>query len=82
MPRPLPPSLRGRSDRDAIFEDIAVYERMTLEERSRTVSELCALAARMLDASPNREKAWAFEEPRSAESLALWLRLIKERGGR
>lgn len=78
MRKQLPKSLQARSNREAIFEDIAVYRGMAVEERSRVVSELCALAVRQLNASPNSKAAWAYEEPRSAESLALWRRLMRE----
>ena len=77
-PRTIPASLRARSDREAIFEDIAVYRDMTVAERSRVLSELCALAVRQLDSSTNPKVAWAREEPRSPESLALWKRLMRE----
>ena len=78
MRKPLPTSLQARSNRDAIFEDIAAYQGMPIEERSRVVSELCSLAVRQLNASPNSQAAWAYEEPRSAASLALWQRLMRE----
>ena len=78
---PLPASLQARSDREAIFEDIAVYRGMTIEQRSQVVSELCALAVKQLNGSPNSRAAWAYEEPRSAESLALWKRLMRESRG-
>ena len=73
----LPRSLQARSDREAIHEDIAPYATMTVEERSREVSELCRWARDTLEANPNREKAWAWEDKRSPESLALWSRLVR-----
>ena len=74
--RVLPKSLQARSNRDAIREDIAPYVGMTIEERSRAVSELCRWAADVLDASPNSESGWAWRDERSPESLALWVRLV------
>ncbi|MDP1828730.1 MAG: hypothetical protein Q8L48_36055 [Archangium sp.] len=72
----LPKSLQARSDREAIREDIAPYVGMSVEERSRTLSELCRWARDSLDANPQRERAWAWEDKRSPESLALWSRLV------
>lgn len=54
---------------------------MTVEQRSQVLSELCALATKQL-ASPNSKAAWAYEEPRSPESLAVWKRLMRESRGR
>lgn len=72
----LPKSLQARSDREAIREDIAPYVGMSVEDRSRTLSELCRWARDSLDANPQRERAWAWEDKRSPESLALWSRLV------
>jgi hypothetical protein len=72
----LPKSLEARSDRAAIWEDIAPYREMTASERARALSELCAWARDALDANPQAAKAWAWEDKRSAESLALWRRLV------
>lgn len=72
----LPKSLQARSDREAIREDIAPYVGMSVEDRSRTLSELCRWARDALDANPQRERAWAWEDKRSPEALALWMRLV------
>jgi hypothetical protein len=72
----LPPSLRQRSDIDSIREDIAPYAGMSEADRSETVSELCRWARDAIEASPNPAQAWAWEDKRSAESLALWKRLV------
>jgi hypothetical protein len=74
----LPPSLRQRSDLDAIREDLAPYAGMTSEQRARAVSELCRWAADTIRASPDPERAWRWEDRRSPESLALWQRLIRD----
>lgn len=41
------------------------------------MSELCQFAAEAIDQSPLRERILAFQEPRSAESLRLWSRLME-----
>lgn len=74
----LPASLRQRSDVESIAEDIASYRDLSPAERSRVVSELCRWAADALDASPDPARAWAWEDRRSTESLALWRRLMDE----
>jgi hypothetical protein len=73
----LPPALRRRSDRESIAEDIDPYLGTSVEDRSRILSELCRFAAEAIDQSPQRERILEFEEPRSAESLDLWRRLMK-----
>ncbi len=78
----LPPSLQARSDRDAIFEDIAPYAEMSIEERSRVLGQLCEWARDAIESSPNPEAAWKWQDPRSRESLELWRRVVaKARGG-
>ncbi len=72
----LPASLRQRSDRDAIREDVAPYAGMSPEELARALSELCRWARDAIEASPNPAKAWAWEDKRSPESLALWKELL------
>ena len=72
----LPKSLQARSDRESIREDIAPYIGMSINERSKVVSELCAWARDALEANPNCARAWAWEDKRSAESLDLWRRLV------
>lgn len=72
----LPKSLEARSDREAIKEDIAPYAGMTIEQRSQVMSELCRWARDALEANPQRERAWAWEDKRSPESLLLWRRLV------
>ncbi len=69
----LPPALRRRSDVEAIWEDIEPYVGATVEERMEILEDLCRLAAEHLTARPD---ALAYEEPRSAESERLWLRLV------
>ena len=79
----LPLGLRRRSDSEAIREDIEPYQGTSLEERSRITHDLSRLAAEQAAAHPERERILAYQEPRSAESLALWLRLVREhRGGK
>lgn len=73
---PLPKSLQAGSDREAIREDVAPYVGMSVEERSQTVSQLCRWARDAIEASPNPARAWAWDDKRSKESLALWQRLI------
>lgn len=74
----LPKSLQARSDREAIWEDLAPSLGMTIEERSRTLSELCEWARAALDANPDAKRAWAWEDKRSPESLALWRGLVAQ----
>ncbi|MBL8912097.1 MAG: hypothetical protein JNM17_15485 [Archangium sp.] len=74
----LPKSLQARSDREAIWEDLAPYLKMSIEERSRAMSELCEWARQALDANPDAKRAWAWEDKRSAESMTLWKKLVAQ----
>lgn len=72
----LPPSLRRRDDREAIFEDIAPYRETTIEERSTIMSALCRLAAEQVAGRPDGWRALQHQDRRRPESEALWLRLV------
>lgn len=73
----LPASLRARSDRDAIFEDIEPYLGSTIEERVEIMAALCRSAAETIAAHPAQDRILAWQEPRSPESEALWLDLVR-----
>ncbi len=73
----LPPSLRRRSDRDAILDDLEPYRGTTVEERSAIMSQLCRLAAEQIAAQPDPRRVLEWQDPRSPESLALWQRLVR-----
>jgi hypothetical protein len=72
----LPPALRRRDDREAIWEDIAPYRGTTVAQRSVISSDLCRLAAGQVNARPDGRRILAHEDRRSAESERLWLRLV------
>ena len=72
----LPPGLRRRTDREAIFEDIEPYLGTTVEERSSIMSSLCHLAAEQIAARPDGWRVLTHQAPRSRESEQLWLRLV------
>jgi hypothetical protein len=78
----LPLSLQARIDIDAIVEDLRPHAGMTIDERSRVVSEPCRWARDVIEASPDPVKAWQWEDRRSPESLALWKSLMTRRPGR
>lgn len=77
MPKPLPPSLRQRDPVESIFDDIAPYRGTTVEQRSRMMSELCRWAIEQAEARPEL-RVLEHQDPRSPESEALWLRLVRE----
>jgi hypothetical protein len=77
----LPASLRARSDREAIFEDIEPYLGTSVEERMEIMSALCDAAAESIASHPAGNRILAWQEVRSPESEALWLRLIHSARG-
>lgn len=62
-------------DRKAIEDDIAPYLGMTPEELDQARHTLCRLAAEQWSQWP--ERARSYQESRSAESEALWRRLVQ-----
>ena len=72
----LPRALRRRSDREAVVEDIEPYLGTTPEQRAQIQKALCDLATEQIDAHVQRDRILSYQDPRSAESLALWRRLI------
>jgi hypothetical protein len=72
----LPPSLRRRDDRAAIFEDIEVYRGRSVEELSQMLSDLCRTAVAMVSELENPSRALDFVDQRSPASEALWLRVF------
>ena len=74
--RELPASLRRRDDVEAIRDDLLPYRGTSIDERARIMSELCRFAAEATAAHPKRDAILRFQEPRSPESMALWLRLV------
>jgi hypothetical protein len=72
----LPLGLRRRSDRDAIAEDLAPYIGTTVAERAAIMSGLCRFAAEQVAAQPDPRRILEWQDPRAAESEALWRRLV------
>ena len=73
--------LHSDGDR-AVREKVAPFRRMSLEERGDWVNAALGNLSMFLEMRPDRrEEILAREDPRSAESLALWRRLIAEARG-
>ncbi len=72
----LPPSLRRRSDLEAIREDLLPYRGTTIADRSEILSKLCRFAAEQIGARSDGHRILEFQEQRSARSLDLWRRLV------
>ena len=72
----LPPSLRSRSAKEAIAEDIAPYVGMTPEQRGRIVDQLSRLAIDLVKANPNRDQVLAWQEPVPESTRVHWRRLM------
>lgn len=50
---------------------------MSLEERGKLVESVCRDAMAILRGRPDFEQAIQHQDPRSAESMSTWLRLVK-----
>ncbi|MBM4246510.1 MAG: hypothetical protein FJ148_22390 [Deltaproteobacteria bacterium] len=74
---PLPASLRARSDREAIVADIEPYLGTTVDERVEIMAAPCRAAAESIAAHPAGDRILAWQEPRSAQSEALSLDLVR-----
>lgn len=62
-------------DRAAILDDIAPYVGLSAAELDEVRHALCRLAAEQWDHWPERAKT--LQDPRSAQSEALWLSLVR-----
>lgn len=65
------------SDRGSHFleDDISNVRGLSLEERGKLVESVCRDAMAILRGRPDFEQA---QDQRSAESMATWLRLVKQ----
>jgi len=72
----LPLALQRRSDRSAIEDDLEPYRGTDIAERSAILSEFCRHGRDVLNSRPDGDTVLAFEDRRSPESEALWLRLV------
>ncbi len=59
-----------------VFDKVAAVRDLSLAERGRLLRSLCDLAARVLEARPDRDRALATRSPLSAESEARWRSLV------
>jgi hypothetical protein len=73
----LPESLRARSDREAILEDLEPYRGTTMAERVAVMESLCRAAAEAVAAHPDGQRILDWQDARTPESEALWLELVR-----
>jgi hypothetical protein len=73
---------RRRSLRDEVEDDVANLRGLTLELRGKIVESVCRDAMAILEARPDFKQAIQHQDPRSPESMATWLRLVKEHRSR
>ena len=68
--------LRPKSDRDAITEDIRPYAGTSEAERTEIMQRLCEFAAEQIATRADGARVLAFQDRRSASSMALWRSLV------
>ena len=73
-----PALLSPRTLREEVEDDIAPLRGLSLAERGKIVESVCRDAVAILKARPDFETAIQFQDPRSEESLATWLRAVKK----
>ena len=66
-----------RTRRDEVEDDIAPLRSLTLEERGKILESVCRDAMAILRARRDFAQAMAAQEPRSDESMQLWINLVK-----
>lgn len=69
---------RRSSLREEIEDDIAGLRGLSLEARGKILESVCRDAMAILKGRPDFEQAIARQDTRSPESLATWIRLVKE----
>jgi hypothetical protein len=75
-----PAFLAPRTLRDEVEDDVAQLRGLSLEQRGRILESVCRDAMAILRARPDFEEAVQRRDPRSAESMQTWLRLVKAHG--
>lgn len=61
-----------------VENDVGPLRGLSLEERGKIVESVCRDAMAIMRARPDFAEAVRFRDPRSAESEATWLRLVKQ----
>lgn len=69
---------RRSSLRAEIEDDISGLRGLSLEERGKLLESVCRDAMAILRGRPDFERAVQHQDPRSAESMATWLRLVRQ----
>lgn len=67
---------------ESVLREAARYRGMPPAEKIELVASACRTAALMLEASPNRDRALAYQEPLPRSSEAALQRLMQERRAR
>ena len=65
-----------RTLKDEVEADVAPLRELSLAERGRVLESVCRDAMAILRARPDAETALMQQDPRSAESLETWRRLV------
>lgn len=69
---------RRSSLREEIEDDISGLRGLSLEERGKLLESVCRDAMAILRGRPDFERAVQHQDQRSAESMATWLRLVRQ----
>ena len=69
---------RRNSLSEEIEDDISGVRGLSLEERGKLLESVCRDAMAILRGRPDFERAILHQDQRSAESMATWLRLVKQ----
>jgi hypothetical protein len=64
---------------ESVWREAACYRGMTPDQKLELVASACRAAAALLQASPNRARALAHEDPLPASSVAALQRLMEAR---
>lgn len=69
--------------RDEVEDDVAPLRALSLEERGKIVESVCRDAMAIMRARPDFAEAVQRTEPRSAEAMSTWLKIVeRHRHGR
>ena len=69
---------RRSSLREEIEDDLSSVRGLSLEERGKLLESVCRDAMAILRGRPDFERAIQHQDQRSAESMATWLRLVRQ----
>lgn len=76
------PFLRSRDTLEDLMDEVDHWRNRSVEDHDRGIQQACDLAAHILSNREDGRAMLVWEDPREAQLLADWYRIVKARGRR